>query len=553
MSIEVFPGVPEDVTAYLEARNAIDVELVSRRPRRRDDPGKVRAVREFNERLGNPQAACPAIQVAGTSGKGSVALHIARILLAAGYRTGLHVSPYLQVATEKSWVDGQYAAPTDFHRAYLAVQPVAKEFQVRPDCPASVHGMASLGVTWQVFRQQRLDWAVVETGVGGRFDLVQGLDRRLAVITDIGIDHVRHLGSTLEEIAWHKAGIMEGCEMAVAVRAPATWEILRHEAKRYRCRLLPVDAESEAPGTALADPLWPAPLPPGGGAGGGASHTTSAFPHRNVAVAVAAATALRQMGLRIDDSHLASALAQPPMPGRLEVVQEAPLVLLDGAHNGQKITGLVHALGTASGLDMLAVTGDHECKRQSAKCKVQDGQASWASATIRLRTRLRRDFGDHPPSHEASAGLRRPSAFAGRFGGTSSPIAYDRRSTRSCMDLRLGPAGRTILVVAITGERHAGELAALAALRPAAVVATQPLLYEKPAMAPAELARRLSGLAPVVVARPTPHAAVTTALDMAGKEDRVLVTGSLYLVGQARNLWYPWQSVLLQRTGYPTI
>jgi 2-amino-4-hydroxy-6-hydroxymethyldihydropteridine diphosphokinase len=85
-------------------------------------------------------------------------------------------------------------------------------------------------------------------------------------------------------------------------------------------------------------------------------------------------------------------------------------------------------------LDLLAVTGDHKCKVQSAKCKVQNGQASWLSATIRLRTTLRRDFGDHPPSHDASAGLRRPSAFAGRFGGTSSPIMNDRRSRRPCLD-----------------------------------------------------------------------------------------------------------------------
>ena len=65
--------------------------------------------------------------------------------------------------------------------------------------------------------------------------------------------------------------------------------------------------------------------------------------------------------------------------------------------------------GQPPDLDMLAVTGDHKCKMQNAKCKVQSGQASWLSATIRLRTRLRRDFGDHPPSHAASAGLRRSS------------------------------------------------------------------------------------------------------------------------------------------------
>jgi tRNA U34 2-thiouridine synthase MnmA/TrmU len=92
------------------------------------------------------------------------------------------------------------------------------------------------------------------------------------------------------------------------------------------------------------------------------------------------------------------------------------------------------ATGHYARVSMVALTGDHECEVQDAKCKVQDGQASRLSATIRLRTRLRRDFADHPPSHEASAGLRRPSAFAGCFGGTSSTITDDRRSTRFCLE-----------------------------------------------------------------------------------------------------------------------
>jgi MoaA/NifB/PqqE/SkfB family radical SAM enzyme len=123
--------------------------------------------------------------------------------------------------------------------------------------------------------------------------------------------------------------------------------------------------------------------------------------------------------------------------------------------------GLLTQLHVPAGLDgaavlnMLAVTGDHKCKRQKAKCKVQNGQASWLSATIRLRTRLRRDFGDHPPSHEASAGLRRPSAFAGRFGGTSSTITYDRRSTRFCMTA-LGTNGPERGEAADTGHRGVG-------------------------------------------------------------------------------------------------
>jgi DNA processing protein len=117
----------------------------------------------------------------------------------------------------------------------------------------------------------------------------------------------------------------------------------------------------------------------------------------------------------------------------------ARAVLLALLQNPLELSRRIRQDGSAlAALDMLAVTGDHECKRQNAKCKVQNGQASWLSATMRLRTRLRRDFGDHPPSQDASAGLRRPSAFAGRFGGTSATITFDCRSRRPCLEGRAG-------------------------------------------------------------------------------------------------------------------
>jgi len=453
-------GREHAVSQYLEARNYIDVEIIRLEPRVRDPAGKVRTALEFNDRLGNPQAAYPSVQVAGTSGKGSTAMYLSRILAAAGKRTGLHISPYLQVATEKTWTDGLYASPAEFHAGFRQVKPAAEAYRYRDDCPTSVHGMASLALSYVVFREQRIDWCVMETGVGGRHDLVQGLDRRLAVITDLGLDHTKALGETLPEIAWHKAGIMRGADMAVAVYDPQVWPVFEREAAETGVRLVPVVpdrlariVETGAGRSAVLklEKLGPVELD--------WSEPARGYRLRNVAVAAAAADALAQIGVEIGPEHVCAGLAQPSMPGRLERVQDTPRVVLDGAHNAQKMEAMLKGL----------------------------------------------------PRHR----------------------------------------GRLVLVLAATGERHVEEFVSSMAERPEIVVLTKPLLFGKKVVDPRDLARRLAGWAGRTVVCPTPFAAISTALDMAEDEDLVLVTGSLYLVGQARNLWYPWQDVLIQRTSYP--
>jgi len=415
----------------LQARNYVDVEVVRFEPRPKDPPGKVRTVREFNEMLGNPQAAFPVVQVAGTSGKGSTATCIAEILRSAGFRTGLHVSPYLQVATEKTWIDGRFESALGFHSAWQDAFPVAEHFRTREDCQASVHGMTSLALTWLSFRNANLDWAVVETGVGGRFDLVQGIDRKLAVITDLGLDHVKTLGPDLKNIAWHKAGIMEGCELAVAVRDPETWPVLEAEAAHFRCRLLPVHLPS-----------------------------TPCYQDRNKSVALAAVQALRTLGVPISDEHISSVLSNPlPIAGRLEVVQSSPTVILDAAHNHQKMQALVNSL---------------------------------------------------PPRN-----------------------------------------ARLILVMGATGERDLAGFAAAFPAPPDLLFLTRPLLYGKETADPSVLARQFGNWCPHTYPIHAPIPAIRAALDSARPEDTIVVTGSLYLAGQVRNLWHPWRDVLLQRTSFP--
>lgn len=429
---------------YEAARRYVDVELVRPGKRRHDPAGKVAAALAFNRALGDPQRAWPSIQVAGTSGKGSVATMIAAGLSAAGLRTGLHVSPYLQAFTEKVVVDGVLADPDAFARAVDAVRPAADALRADDDLPASVHGLAALGATYLCFREAGLDAAVIETGVGGRFDLVQGLDKALTVITDLGHDHMDVLGETLDEIAWHKAGVMAPGVPCVAIEGPG-WPVLAAEAARVGAPLVAV-----RPGALDLPRLGPLSLPP----------SPVPWRARNAAVAAAALDALAGRGWPIAAEHVAAALASRPCPGRFEVVQRRdPRVVLDGAHNLPKLEALRQALAVDPGaVIVFATTGGR----------------------------------DPRPLLEA-----------------------------------IGPAARSL-------------------------VCTAPVLHGKDTAPPGDLARLARALGLDARAVDDPLAALDDAVAQGRREGRtVVVTGSLYLVGQARERWVPWEQVVLRRTTWP--
>ena len=446
------------VARYLEARNYIDVEIVCLTPRLKNPEKKVATVREFNSRLGDPQRDFPSVQVAGTSGKGSVCHYLARMLFLSGVSTGLHVSPYLQVATEKSWVNDRYVSAFEFHDAAMMVKPVAQIYRYDENCPASVHGMASLALSYVAFSRRNIDWCVMETGLGGRFDLVQGLRRELAVVTDVGLDHTDALGSTVEEIAWHKAGIMEGAPQTLAVRGdPRVWKVLEEQAAEYGTKLIPVEpgavvTRTNADGAVVRLPfLGDVPFR--------TSADTAGFALRNMAVAATAADLLARRGVGLTAEAVAGALEGPGFPGRMETVQQNPTVILDCAHNHQKM----EALG----------------------CTLLPGK------------------------------------------------------------------GRLVVVFGATGTKKGVDFLAALPQRPDHLVLTRPLLHGKAVMDPARMAEEAGQTGASVHIVASPIRAIETALALAGPADIVLVTGSVYLVGQVRSRWYHWTKVLVQQSSYP--
>jgi len=329
---------------YQRANRFLDEELIRLDPPPPDPRCRREWMESFLPRLGQPQRAFEAVHVAGTSGKGSVAMLIAELLRASGVRTGLHVSPYLQVGTEKLWVDGAYASVDELASLVEWIRPHCDALRA-PEVP--LHGLASVAVALEHFRRRRVDLAVVEVGVGGRQDLTNVLRTRVAVVTAVGLDHLKSLGPDLASIAWHKAGIIRaGCRAVILEDNPALAAARRQAADvGAPLRVLPrscFTGDVEADGSQSLSfqgrrlRLEHAPL---GMAG--------TFQLENAALALAALEELDPEGPTLDEGAVRLALGRARLPARLERLPglsgSCPVVL-DGAHNPDKLGALLSSL-----------------------------------------------------------------------------------------------------------------------------------------------------------------------------------------------------------------
>ncbi|MGH9592445.1 MAG: bifunctional folylpolyglutamate synthase/dihydrofolate synthase, partial [Bryobacteraceae bacterium] len=270
-------------------------------------------IRAVLEALGNPEGAFRAIHVAGTNGKGSTCAMIDAGLRAAGVRTGLFTSPHLIEPTERIQIDGIAVSREAFERAFNVVHEAAETLDL--DCHPTYFETVTAMAFW-LFREMRVNTAVVEVGLGGRLDSTNTVQPALAVITPIDFDHEAYLGHTIEAIASEKAGILKAAVPVVFARQrPEAAAVLEARAAQLR---VPVsraeefeirDLEIDARGSRFSGIVCPL-----------------AGEHQ-VDNTVTAALALRTLGISTDG------IAEARWPGRLEHVAPNPDIILDGAHN----------------------------------------------------------------------------------------------------------------------------------------------------------------------------------------------------------------------------
>ncbi|MCS6977333.1 MAG: bifunctional folylpolyglutamate synthase/dihydrofolate synthase [Gemmatales bacterium] len=311
---------------------------------------KLDRMRSLLRRLGNPERGLPIVHIAGSKGKGSVAAMLSAVLQAAGMRTGLFTSPHLIRVEERVQIDGQPIDPDDLTRLMRIIADVVPDIEDEQGSqPTFFEIVTALGFLY--FAQKKADLAVIEVGLGGRFDSTNVCDPLVSVITSISFDHTQQLGNTLVAIAGEKAGIIKpGRPVVSGETKPEPAEVIATHAAMQGSplRVLKRDFDVEyRPGSVSgSDPQLPG------------MRFQSAHRHwpwmelgllgrhqaANAAVVVAVVEELVRHGYAISDDAVAHGLRNVRWPARVEVVSQRPWVIVDCAHNVASCEALVSTL-----------------------------------------------------------------------------------------------------------------------------------------------------------------------------------------------------------------
>lgn len=307
--------------------------------------------------VGSPDLAYSSVVIAGTKGKGSTAAILASLLAATGWRTGLYSQPHLHDYRERIRVGGGLISEAALVALVSQLQTTVPRLRERcPDVGEPSTYDVGTALALMHFAAERVDAAVLEVGLGGRFDAVNAVTPGVSVITSLSMDHMAVLGTTIEQIAMEKAGIMKpGVPVLSHAQLPTAWDVLARVAAERQAPLLAVPDVVRVRGAGV-------PLNPRGGRQAVAVEIAPDFPRRelparafsaelpllgrfqwaNAASAIAATLVLRDGKVALDE--LRTGIAGARWPGRLEIVRQEPLTVVDGAHNAHSAAALRDAL-----------------------------------------------------------------------------------------------------------------------------------------------------------------------------------------------------------------
>ncbi|HLO10885.1 MAG TPA: folylpolyglutamate synthase/dihydrofolate synthase family protein [Pseudoneobacillus sp.] len=301
------------------------------------------------ERLGHPERSVKTVHVAGTNGKGSTVTFLRNILQAAGYEVGTFTSPYIEQFNERISVNGIPISDQDILELTNLIIPLANELE-ETELGGPTEFEVITAMSFYFFAKLHpVDVVIYEVGLGGRFDSTNIIYPLVSIITSIGLDHTNILGDTIEEIAFEKAGIIKnGVGLITAVKQPEVQKVIKGQAESKKA---PVYQLGNDFSITAHDSLLK----------GEKFSLTTAYKEfqdlhigmigrhqvENASLAVVASLYLNQFySFLIEEDHIRKGLKEAFWPGRLEVLQESPLILMDGAHNEEGIKALVEALSS---------------------------------------------------------------------------------------------------------------------------------------------------------------------------------------------------------------
>ncbi|WP_432799213.1 bifunctional folylpolyglutamate synthase/dihydrofolate synthase [Poriferisphaera sp. WC338] len=322
-----------------------------------EDTFKLDRMRKLLDLLGNPHEQLQVVQVAGTKGKGSTCAMLAAMLQSCGYTVGLYTSPHLIDLRERITIDGNLISYPDCAEIFKRIASVEKA--LGKDLPTFFEIMTAAALLY--FAEEAVDIVVLETGLGGRLDCTTVCDTLATGITQISMDHMNLLGSSLEAIAKEKAGIFKKGIPAVSVpQSDEVMSVLKSEAEENGTPLQFTGEDIDFSYRFEANrELGP--------------HTrvcvtteTSKFEHLpvplqgehqslNCGLALAMIDKLKNHGFNLPEDKVIEGLTKTSLPGRMELVHNMPRVIIDGAHNAASIKALIKALGAHIAYDSLVL------------------------------------------------------------------------------------------------------------------------------------------------------------------------------------------------------
>ncbi len=301
------------LTTFSEAHEALKELIPDASP---TGPYTLETIKQLMHFLGGPQDRLKVIHVAGTSGKTSTAYYIASLLTAVGYTTGLSISPHINELNERAQVNMEGLPEDEYCQELSAFLDLVDKSGLHPS-----HFELLVAFSYWLFDKRQVDYAVVEVGLGGLLDGTNVVTRpdKICVITDIGLDHVEVLGKTLAEIAAQKAGIIhDGNEVFLHAQSDEVMSVVQNSALQHKATIHVVDGSDE-----------------------GQFEQLPAFQRRNFSLALGVATHVAGSV----SQHVVSEGLKTYIPGRMEVTSwHGKTLVMDGAHNEQKIQALVSAM-----------------------------------------------------------------------------------------------------------------------------------------------------------------------------------------------------------------
>jgi dihydrofolate synthase / folylpolyglutamate synthase len=347
---------PDEIAALLQVEHLLD----QRWPETKIEPSLTR-ITALMDLLGSPQRGYPSIHIAGTNGKTSVARMVDALLTALHRRTGRTTSPHLQSAVERISIDGRPISPAQYVATYREIEPFVQMIDQQSQDgvfgeagPAMSKFEVLTAMAFAAFADAPIEVAVVEVGLGGRWDATNVVDAPVAVITPISVDHVEYLGEDIAGIAGEKAGIIhkadEGAPDTVAVigrQLPEAMEVLLAQTVRADAAVAREESEFAVLGRQVAVGGQVLRLQ---GLGGVYSDVYlplhGEHQAHNAAVALAAVEAFFGAGAQrqLDVEAVRAGFAAATSPGRLERMRSAPTVFIDAAHNPAGAAALAQTL-----------------------------------------------------------------------------------------------------------------------------------------------------------------------------------------------------------------